>query len=80
MFHWDAKTAFLNGRLKEKIYMKQPPGYEREGELDLVCLLKRSIYGLKQVARSWNKAIHDALEKIGFIRRAMRICAYIQQS
>lgn len=48
--HIDAKTAFLNGHLKETIYMKQPPGFV-EGE-GLVCLLKKSIYVLKQAAKA----------------------------
>lgn len=48
--HFDAKTAFLNGKLKETIYMKQPEGFD--GDDSKVCLLKKSIYGLKQAARS----------------------------
>ena len=42
----DVKTAFLNGELKEKIYMKQPAGYVVEGKEGLVCLLHKSLYGL----------------------------------
>ena len=41
--HYDNKTAFLNGNLREEIYMKQPPGFE-EGEK--VFKLKKSLYGL----------------------------------
>ena len=40
----DVTTAFLNGELKEVVYMKQPDGYIKKG---LVSKLKRSIYGLK---------------------------------
>lgn len=54
----DAKTAFLNGRLEETIYMSQPPGYVIEGSEQKVCLLKRSLYGLKQSARVWNQTLH----------------------
>lgn len=42
------KIAFLHGDLKEKIYMQQPKGYEVDGKEDHVCLLKKSLYGLKQ--------------------------------
>lgn len=72
----NAKTAFLNGKVKEMIYMKQPPGYEREGKLDLVCLLKKSIYRLKQATRSWNEVIHGALIKDGFIQSNADPCMY----
>ena len=43
----DVKTTFLNGNLKEEVYMKQPEGFSySEGE-HLVCKLNKSIYELK---------------------------------
>ncbi|GJY83146.1 retrotransposon protein, putative, ty1-copia subclass [Tanacetum coccineum] len=50
----DVKTAFLHGNLEETIYMRQPPGFE-EGTGNKVCLLKKSLYGLKQSPRQWYK-------------------------
>ena len=47
----DVKTAFLHGSLDEKIYMKQPDGFIEIGQEDKVCLLQRSLYGLKQSPR-----------------------------
>lgn len=41
--HFDVKTAFLNGELKEEIYMKQPKGFSSG---DQVIRLKKLIYGL----------------------------------
>lgn len=49
-FIWklDIKTFFLYGELEEQIFMKQPPGYEQGNK---VCLLVKSLYGLKQSMR-----------------------------
>ena len=44
----DVKTAFLNGELHEKVFIRQPEGFVEEGKENLVCQLKKSIYGLKQ--------------------------------
>ena len=46
----DVKNAFLQGNLKEEIYMKQPKGQIKN--VDLVCRLKKSLYGLKQAPRA----------------------------
>ena len=43
----DVKTTFLHGDLEEKIYMSQPEGFEVKGKENLVCRLKKSLYGLK---------------------------------
>jgi len=43
----DVISAFLNGQLKEEIYMKQTSGYVQPGKEELVCKLRKSIYGLK---------------------------------
>lgn len=73
--HLDVKTAFLNGSLKETIYMKQPPGFESENK-GLVCKLKKSIYGLKQAAKSWNDEIHRFLTRHSFERSKNDPCLY----
>jgi hypothetical protein len=54
----DVKTAFLNGKLDEDIYMTQPPGYVKGP--GMVCKLHRSLYGLKQAPRCWNKEITNS--------------------
>ena len=50
---FDVKSAFLNGVIKEEIYMHQPEGYEDGSQR--VCKLLRSLYGLKQSPRCWNE-------------------------
>ncbi|KAG8482489.1 hypothetical protein CXB51_024203 [Gossypium anomalum] len=47
----DVKTVFLYGELKEDIYMQQPEGFTVSEKEDYVCLLKKSLYGLKQSPR-----------------------------
>jgi len=47
----DVKTMFLHGELEEKIYMKQPEGYIQESKENKVCLLNKSLYGLKRTPR-----------------------------
>ena len=46
----DVKTAFLNGNIDETIYMVQPENFVSNDSKQLVCKLKRSIYGLKQTS------------------------------
>ena len=43
----DVKTAFLHGNLDEEIYMEQLEGFKIKGKENLVCRLKKSLYGLK---------------------------------
>nr|GFC49400.1 retrotransposon protein, putative, Ty1-copia subclass [Tanacetum cinerariifolium] len=55
----DVKTAFLNGCLDEDIYMEQPEGYVDRKYSNRVCKLQRSIYGLKQASRQYNKRFDE---------------------
>ena len=59
----DISHAFLNGDLEEDIYMEQPEGFEVGGP-GHVCKLKKSLYGLKQAGRVWNKKLHATLQKM----------------
>ena len=48
----DAKTAFLNGKIDEEVYIEQPKGFETHGDKSHVCKLKKALYGLKQAFES----------------------------
>jgi hypothetical protein len=63
----DVSSAFTNGDLDEEIYMIQPEGFHQGGP-NMVCKLNKSLYGLKQSARQWNKKLHAALSDMNFIR------------
>jgi hypothetical protein len=47
----DVKTTFLHGDLEEEIFMKQPEGYAVKGNKELVCKLKKSLYGFKTITK-----------------------------
>ena len=52
IWQMDVKTAFLNGNLKEDVYMIQPEGFVVHKDAGKVCKLQKAIYGLKQASRS----------------------------
>ena len=61
----DVKMAFLDGDLKEEIYMEQPKGFVLSGQEHIVCRLRKSLYGLKQAPRQWYKKFDDFIQSVG---------------
>ena len=53
LYQLDIKNVFLHGDLVEEVYMEQPPEFVAQGESELVCRLRCSLYGLKQSPRAW---------------------------
>ncbi|KOM37136.1 hypothetical protein LR48_Vigan03g051700 [Vigna angularis] len=69
----DVRIAFLDGDLEETIYMKQPEGFAVD---DRVCLLQKSLYGLKQSPRQWYRKFDDFMIKPNFKRCNYDDCVY----
>jgi Reverse transcriptase (RNA-dependent DNA polymerase) len=74
----DIKGAYLNGKLEEEIFMRQPEGFD-DGS-GRVCKLKLSLYGLKQAGRVWNKTINSHLSNMGYTRTNADPCVYYKHS
>lgn len=75
----NVKIAFLHGELEESIYMEQPEGFVKPRDEGKVCLLKRSIYGLKQSSRQWNLQFDQHMRKIGFESSQYDSCVYMKK-
>lgn len=74
----DVKCAFLNGELKEPVFMKIPDGLNVSKDFvkNNVCKLKRSLYGLRQAPKCWYEKLHSHLTYIGFSRSQSDPCLY----
>ena len=62
----DMKNAFLHGNSKEIVYIEQPPGFVDLYNPDHVCLLHKSLYGIKQAPRAWFNRLSRFLLHLGF--------------
>jgi hypothetical protein len=71
LFQMDVKSAFLNGPIKEEVYMEQPPGFEDDRYPDYVYKLSKALYGLKQALRARYECLRDFLISNAFkVRKA----------
>eukprot|EP00253_Pinus_taeda_P020674 PITA_20674 len=80
IYQMDVKYAFLNGVLKEQVYVEQPPGYEVDGQEHKVCKLKKALYGLKQAPRTWYIKIDAYLIENGFDKCDGEPTLYIKEN
>ncbi|KAJ9561627.1 hypothetical protein OSB04_006787 [Centaurea solstitialis] len=80
IWQMDVKTAFLNGKLTEYVYMEQPEGFEDPKNPNKVCKLLKSIYGLKQASRSWNLHFDERIKEFGFTKSEFEPCVYTKFS
>ena len=66
IWQMDNKTAFLNGFIKEELYMMQPEGFVNPKGANKLCKHQRSIYGLVQASWSWNICFDELIKAYGF--------------
>jgi hypothetical protein len=66
LYQMDVKSAFLNGPIKEEVYVEQHPGFEDSEYPNHVYKLSKALYGLKQAPRAWYECLRDFLITNGF--------------
>jgi hypothetical protein len=66
LYQMDVKSAFLNGPIKEEVYVEQPLGFEDSEYPNHIYKLSKALYGLKQAQRAWYECLRDFLITNGF--------------
>jgi hypothetical protein len=61
LYQMDVKSAFLNGPIKEEVYVEQPPGFEDSEYPNHVYKLSKALYGLKQAPIACYEWLRDFL-------------------
>nr|GEZ26614.1 retrovirus-related Pol polyprotein from transposon TNT 1-94 [Tanacetum cinerariifolium] len=73
------KTTFLNGILKEEVYVGQPPGFVRKQYPDHVYALDKALYGLKQAPRAWYDVLSQFLIESGLKKGSIDTTLFIKK-
>ena len=75
----DVRQAYLNAPVQEDLYMRVPPGlprYDAQGR-ELVLKLNKSLYGLRQAAKNWNKLLVAFMIDWGFKQSTIDTCLFL---
>ncbi|GKB58581.1 retrovirus-related pol polyprotein from transposon TNT 1-94, partial [Tanacetum coccineum] len=80
IFQMDVKTAFLNGELKEEVYIFQPVGFVDQDKPSPVYKLKKALYGLKQAPRVWYDMLSSFLISQHFSKGAVDPTLFTRQA
>nr|GEY80919.1 Gag-Pol polyprotein [Tanacetum cinerariifolium] len=70
IYQMDVKTAFLNGPLKEEVYVAQPNGFVDPNYPEKIYRLRKALFGLKQALRAWDDELLKFLTSKGFTKEA----------
>ena len=76
IWQMDINTAFLNGFIKEELYMMQLEGFVDPKGANKMCKLQRSFYGLVQASQSWNIRFDELIKAYSFIQTYGEACVY----
>nr|GEU66365.1 hypothetical protein [Tanacetum cinerariifolium] len=68
VYQMDVKSTFLNGKLKEEVYVKQPQDFESNEFPNHVCKLDKALYGIKRAPRAWYETLLTFHNKYKFVR------------
>ncbi|KAI3771166.1 hypothetical protein L6452_02325 [Arctium lappa] len=80
VYQMDVKTTFLNGKLKEEVYVSQPEGFVDKYRPDYVYFLDKALYGLKQAPRAWYDELSAFLVKSGFTKGSIDTTLFIYRT
>lgn len=80
VYQFDVKSAFLNGDLKEEVYVTQPEGFIVNGKEEKVYKLKKALYGFKQAPRAWYTKIDSFFRENGFVRSENEHTLYLKRN
>ena len=72
----DVKITFLNGELKEEIYMCQLQKYEVEGKKGKTYKLNKFLYGIEQFSRQWCHTFHNTIISYSFVPNNYDYCIF----
>ncbi|GJS32716.1 retrovirus-related pol polyprotein from transposon TNT 1-94 [Tanacetum coccineum] len=80
IYQMDVKTAFLNGELKEEVYVSQPEGFVDLDHPKHVYRLKKALYGLKQAPRAWYDTLSRFLLDNKFSKGAVDLTLFTRKT
>ncbi|KAI3828361.1 hypothetical protein L1987_02461 [Smallanthus sonchifolius] len=80
VYQLDVKSAFLYGKVHEKVYVTQPPGFEDPHNINKVYKLDKSHYGLHQAPRAWYETLSKHLLSNGFDRGQIDSTLFIRKA